>query len=183
MKEKAKSPSNVKRSTPHKFSPQEKAKIVDEVDSGLLTPAQATRKYGIRSASNISRWRDQVSRKKHLGPRKRTPVATKRRVAEEVRQGFKTVEEVMDELNIFERKTILNWIDLYCYPDCEMAEPLEKGPQDPKSASLSEHEARLQAELDQARLRILSLETLIEVAEEELGIDIRKKSGTKQPEE
>lgn len=38
----------------------------------------------------------------------------------------------------------------------------------------------LEAELAAARLKIASLNTLIEVAEKELEIDIRKKSGTKQ---
>jgi hypothetical protein len=39
---------------------------------------------------------------------------------------------------------------------------------------------KLEAELAAARLKIASLNTLIEVAEKELEIDIRKKSGTKQ---
>lgn len=38
----------------------------------------------------------------------------------------------------------------------------------------------LEAELVAARLKIAGLKTLIEVAEKELEIDIRKKSGTKQ---
>lgn len=38
----------------------------------------------------------------------------------------------------------------------------------------------LQAELDREKLKNLALTTMIEVAEEELHIDIRKKAGTKQ---
>ncbi len=39
----------------------------------------------------------------------------------------------------------------------------------------------LQGELQQANLRIAALEMLIQNAQKELGIDIIKKSGTKQP--
>jgi transposase len=38
----------------------------------------------------------------------------------------------------------------------------------------------LEALLEKERLRTLGLDTMIEIAEQELGIDIRKKSGTKQ---
>jgi hypothetical protein len=38
----------------------------------------------------------------------------------------------------------------------------------------------LSAELEKSKLKVLTLETMIEVAEEDLNIKIRKKSGTKQ---
>ena len=38
----------------------------------------------------------------------------------------------------------------------------------------------LQAQLEQARLKIQALETMIDIAQEKLGVDIRKKSGAKQ---
>ena len=52
-----------------------------------------------------------------------------------------------------------------------------------KSVSNEVLEARLrelQAELERERLKNLALTTMIEVAEEELHIDIRKKAGAKQ---
>jgi transposase-like protein len=44
----------------------------------------------------------------------------------------------------------------------------------------SQQQANIGKELSDARLKIAALEIMIEIAEKELGIDIRKKSGTKQ---
>lgn len=41
-------------------------------------------------------------------------------------------------------------------------------------------ELALKAALDKANMKIISLETMIDLAEKELNLDIRKKSGTKQ---
>ena len=41
-------------------------------------------------------------------------------------------------------------------------------------------EQRLQKELEEARMRIIALETMIDIAEKEFRIAIRKKPGTKQ---
>lgn len=60
--------------------------------------------------------------------------------------------------------------------------PKKQKPQDnPVSKDVLESRLReLQAELDRERLKNLALTTMIEVAEEELHIDIRKKAGAKQ---
>lgn len=60
--------------------------------------------------------------------------------------------------------------------------PKKQKPQEnPLSKDVLESRLReLQAELDRERLRNLALTTMIEAAEEELHIDIRKKSGAKQ---
>jgi transposase-like protein len=50
----------------------------------------------------------------------------------------------------------------------------------PIIASVNPQQIELQQKLDQANLRITALEMLIQNAEEELGIDITKKFGTKQ---
>lgn len=43
-----------------------------------------------------------------------------------------------------------------------------------------EREKELQKQLEEARRKIICLETMIDIAEREIGVDIRKKSGTKQ---
>lgn len=48
-----------------------------------------------------------------------------------------------------------------------------------KSAK-SNCEQELQKQLKEARRKIICLETMIDIAEREIGVDIRKKSGTKQ---
>lgn len=49
-----------------------------------------------------------------------------------------------------------------------------------KESSLKREIQKLSKELEYAKLKILSLETMIKVAEEDLHIKIRKKRGTKQ---
>ena len=44
----------------------------------------------------------------------------------------------------------------------------------------SQQQTNSDKELSDARLKIAALEIMIQIAEQELGIDIRKKSGTKQ---
>lgn len=41
-------------------------------------------------------------------------------------------------------------------------------------------ENELQKQLEEAKRKIICLETMIDIAEREIGVDIRKKSGTKQ---
>lgn len=48
------------------------------------------------------------------------------------------------------------------------------------SAAKIELEKELQKQLEEARRKIICLETMIDIAEREIGVDIRKKSGTKQ---
>lgn len=56
-------------------------------------------------------------------------------------------------------------------------------PEAPQPQAMSATERELQRQLKEAQLKITGLEMLIEVAREELGIDIRKKPGTKQSSE
>jgi hypothetical protein len=44
----------------------------------------------------------------------------------------------------------------------------------------SENEAALKKALQEAQIKIICLETMIDIAEKELNVNIRKKSGTKQ---
>ena len=48
------------------------------------------------------------------------------------------------------------------------------------STAKSGGEKELQKQLEEARRKIICLETMIDIAEREIGVDIRKKSGTKQ---
>jgi transposase len=48
------------------------------------------------------------------------------------------------------------------------------------SAAKGSGEKQLQKQLEEAKRKIICLETMIDIAEREIGVDIRKKSGTKQ---
>ncbi|TYA57226.1 hypothetical protein [Formosa maritima] len=87
-----------------------------------------------------------------------------------------TVKEAQTAYNIKTKKTIRDWIlrfkeekvDFYAKIQPQMAK--QKSPD--KQA--------LEKALQEAELKIKALNTLIDVAEEQLKIDIRKKSGAKQ---
>lgn len=55
-----------------------------------------------------------------------------------------------------------------------------KKEESPTAEELSAENAKLKKALELAMLKVAGLETLIEVAEEELKVEIRKKSGVKQ---
>ena len=84
-------------------------------------------------------------------------------------------------------ETIPKWMSIFGIPMPNEA-PVQKGMiQDneltEKPVSIESWEARLkelQSELDREKLKNLALTTMIEVAEEELHINIRKKAGAKQ---
>jgi transposase-like protein len=68
-------------------------------------------------------------------------------------------------------------------PDNEPIMPKKPKPQAPAADQLSAEQARIQeleAQLRQEQMRAIALKKLIDVAEKQLGIDIRKKRGTQQ---
>ena len=97
-----------------------------------------------------------------------------------IEQGRLTVKEAKIAHNIKTEKIIRSWIAQYKTEKVEIC--IEKPSvlaKDKKTKKDLEKEALLQA-LKEAELKIKALNTLIDVAEDQLKIDIRKKSGAKQ---
>ena len=83
--------------------------------------------------------------------------------------------------------TIPKWLLIFGIPMPEAALPnssmVQKELKEEKSVTVESLEAQLrelQSELDREKLKNLALNTMIDVAEEELRINIRKKAGAKQ---
>ena len=83
--------------------------------------------------------------------------------------------------------TIPKWMRIFGIPMPEAALPnssmVQKELKEEKSVTVESLEAQLrelQSELDREKLKNLALNTMIDVAEEELRINIRKKAGAKQ---
>ena len=76
--------------------------------------------------------------------------------------------------------TVREFVKWYqsAYPTPQAGSSQDSKPMDQSSSGGSDKE--LLKQLEEARLKIASLETMIEIANKELGIDIGKKSGTKQ---
>jgi len=95
--------------------------------------------------------------------------------------------EVMSKYNIAGKNNIRNWIINFGLLSTDIKPKrytsMKKTPKQSKSLTERQLEARikeLENALEYEKLRSLAFDTMIDVAEEELNIDIRKKSGSKQ---
>lgn len=121
---------------------------------------------------------------------KRYPDELKLKVVREYLTTGQGVKELMAKYNIEGVNTIGKWVKKYSSskPDeakIERDKIMSKANQKPSEKSKKQLEleakiAALEKELSHEKLRGEALSTLIEVAEKELKVDIRKKPGAKQ---
>jgi transposase len=115
--------------------------------------------------------------------RKNYTTAEKRSVVRAVEAGM-SIKQAQVTFNISYPSVIRGWVNKFKAENAEISlfKPLEmvkkKSEQD-NSNSTSELKA-LQKALEEANLKIRALDTMIDIAEEQLKIDIRKKSGARQ---
>ncbi len=111
---------------------------------------------------------------------KRFPVSFKRWLAREIESGNISVKEAIDRFNISKDiSTIYDWVHLYGLGkelSLSMMTPKEK--QD--KLLLEKRIKELEKALEYAKLKNVAVETMIDVAEEQFKISIRKKAGPKQ---
>jgi transposase len=148
--------------------------IVQEVESGASRKG-ICEKYGI-GLSTLEAWLPQYASKEFLATTK--PLFTdqqRRTIIRNVTEGRMTIEEAQVAYRIKGRDTIKKWIreSKRDNPDLGLNPSLMY----PSSDVIQE---RLQKAITECQLKILTLETLIDVAEQEFKIKIRKKSGAKQ---
>lgn len=111
----------------------------------------------------------------------RYPKTLKRKVAQEYLSGKFSYAVAAEEYGLKNKDVVKEFVRWY--RKSQYLEKMETVPENPESQdpySESERLRALESELAAAKLKISSLETLIDLAESELQIDIRKKSGTKQ---
>lgn len=111
----------------------------------------------------------------------RYPKTLKRKVAQEYLSGKFSYAVAAEEYGLKNKDVVKEFVRWY--RKSQYLEKMGTVPEKPESQdqnSESERLKALEAELAAAKLKISSLETLIDLAESELQIDIRKKSGTKQ---
>jgi transposase-like protein len=103
----------------------------------------------------------------------------KKSVVQEVLSGHLSKEEARRRYGIKGKSTVLNWIRKF---DTTQSHPMKKKAKTSTSNQklLEAENKRLREELEKERLRVLSLNVMIDIAEEEFKVPIRKKSGAKQ---
>ena len=103
----------------------------------------------------------------------------KKKLVQEVLLGHITKEEARARYGIRGNSLVLNWIRKFGTSES----PVMNKNRNPKTEDFNRLEAenkRLREELEFERLRVLSLNVMIDLAEEQLKVPIRKKSGAKQ---
>ena len=96
--------------------------------------------------------------------------------------GGEAPSQVVADLDIHNSYTLRNWVSLYLrkVQTGLFVSPVMTRTQKRDVRALQQHNGELKEALQQANLLILALFTMIEVAEQELQLPIRKKSGTKR---
>ncbi len=155
-------------------------KIVKEIEEGLPRK-EAIRIYGLGKSSldgwlknyGSQNYQEHIKRKKYTNLQKRTIVSA-------IEQGRMSIEEAYVTYKIKNQKTIRGWMQYYKSEKVELCIEKQDRMSKKKKDEVIPQTAALQKALEEAELKIKALNTLIDVAEEQLKIDIRKKSGAKQ---
>lgn len=117
-------------------------------------------------------------------PGKKSPFTDsfRRMVVEEVLSGKIFIAAAAKKYGVPHRSTVSSWIKWY-KKNNDIVVPILSPVSEQKNNKSAEELDRikeLETALELAKLKIIGLETLIDVAEEQLNIEIRKKPGTKQ---
>lgn len=121
----------------------------------------------------------QAGKKGKSGPQSRYDVAFMRAVAQEYQHSDLSVNQLARKYGLSHSLTY-QWITRFSLElSGENLTPMTPEEQRTLEA-LQKQNAELRQRLELAQLKITGLELLIDVAEQELQVDIRKKPGTKQ---
>ena len=96
--------------------------------------------------------------------------------------GGEDVSQVIADLGIHSSYTLRGWVQVYRQKIQTglITLPAMKATNKQDVTALKQRNVELEQALQEANLLILALNTMIEVAEKELNVPIRKKSGTKR---
>jgi transposase len=169
-----------------RFSKPVILEIVKQVENGLSRSVIVER-YKI-SRSTIAEWmRDYGSADYHASKQGHLSHANKTSVLRAVLEGRMTVREAMIAYRV-SSSTINGWIRKYKREKGELASimpnkntsPDDQGGEAEELESLKKELQKVQQALNEEKLKVQALNTLIDVAEDKLKISIRKKAGAKR---
>lgn len=156
--------------------------VVHEVESGA-TQISLTLKYDL-GPTTVRRWMHRYGSKEYYDTRipQMYSDSVKRQVVHSIIEMGMSVKEASIVYNIRSISTINNWLLVNCNKNTDICieEPISN--EMPKK-TLSPEELEiitLKKALAESQFKVVALNTLIDVAEKSLDIEIRKKSGSKQ---
>jgi len=155
-----------------------KRQAVAAYEQGIIPVRDLLAQYKIHH-STLWRWREQLKRgKPAIQAKPRHPKELKLRIVKQIVTGAFTVKTASTHFAI-SISTLQGWCSKYSSQISGSTDPMAKKRAN-ESTPESERIRQLERALEDANLKILGLETIINVAEKDLKIDIRKKPGTKQ---
>lgn len=157
-------------------------KVIQEIENGA-TQSSVTLKYDLRQPT-VSRWiKKYGSIEFHQTRRNKIySESLKRQVVHSITEHKMTIKEACITYGIESKSTIKNWLlDNYNKNKDICNEITIPILMEEKTTNLESLEVKaLKKALAEAQFKIVALNTLIDVAEKNLDIDIRKKSASKQ---
>jgi len=155
-------------------------KVVSEVEAGLPRK-EANRIYSLGKGTLNSWMQDYSSANYQLNIKPKSySNLQKRTIVTAIEQGRMSIKEARSAYGIRTEKLIRSWITQYKGEKVELC-IVNQVTMAKKSQPVSTTETEaLKKALEEAEMKIKALNTLIDVAEEQLKIDIRKKSGARQ---
>jgi transposase-like protein len=159
---------------------QEMVKLLEQgVPSGFLCST-----YKIPQVS-LLRWRLKYGTKRKLAARRQVhPVHKRRSIARAIASGQLTPKQAVGRYHIA-FSTIKSWLQKYTDGNGELYSSInrqmrKKITKQQKGKPANDEVTELKQKLADAELKIAALDTLIDVAEDQLKITIRKKPGARQ---
>jgi transposase-like protein len=117
-----------------------------------------------------------IETKRMGGKKQKYSAAFKRQVALDYLGGSCTMEKVAERYNLPSKWAVKDFVKWHRLQGVEPVALVASASAGSREADLLAENADLRAQLAHERMRSLSLETIIDIAEREEGIDIRKKS-------
>jgi transposase len=170
-----------KKVTKRYFDKRIIAEIVKQVEEGVPRK-ELKEKYDL-GKSTLGAWmRDYGSNLYKKNKKVSISNLEKRKIIGQIERGQLTKNEVQKLYNIKSVSTINEWIRQSKVEKCILTDGNQEDMKNTNKISLENAELEISTSkaLEEARLKIEALNTLIDVAEQEFKINIRKKSGTKQ---
>lgn len=162
--------------------------IVDAIENGLPR-SEAVKEHGM-ARSTLSDWmREYGSQAYHVRKQGHLSLQERRSVVRAIEEGRMTVAEAKAAHNLGWTPTITKWLRDFRRENEELVAsnkiPMAKKQNDQQPDLDSSKKALEEAlkKLEESELKVKALNTLIDVAEEQFKISIRKKAGARQSKE
>jgi transposase len=147
-----------------------------KIESGVLSVSEVMKKYKITNNRTVSRWVKRFGNGKGIpGTRKFHSGMERRQAIIEIENGKLTDLEVLKKYRVSE-STLYGWKKEY---SSELASKNNASNMENKTATPTENSKETEL-IKNLKLKVSALETMIDIAETQYNIDIRKKFGSKQ---